>query len=169
MKTHSPHNLWSVLGLISMIALVSVACASPSFDIETPAEMVELERDYHRYVAMTHDGVVLRALVYSQGERRSDDAPRAQQQFWADAVRERMRTSGGYALLDEEHVQSADGRSGNRLKFGRDQNGVPYQYWITIFVTDEHIHIIDVGGREDRFERAQEAVEAALSSYRVEL
>ena len=144
-----------------------VAGCGASFDIETPPEMVAVEHGSNKYVGMTHEGVVVRVNVYSQGEG-SRDVPQGSHEFWLASTRERMRTTGGYALLDEKEVQSSDGHGGTRLEFGRDQDGVPYRYWITLYVTDDNIHVIDAGGRQDRFENAQDAVERALKSYVVE-
>lgn len=152
--------------VVLLLFSCSLLMGCASFDIETPPQMVVIEKSSDTYVAMTHDGVVLRANVYSQGDS-SRDVPRGSQEFWVKSTRERMRTTGGYALLDETAARSADGHEGTRLEFGRDQNGVPYHYWVILFVTDDHIHVIDVGGRQDRFEDAKEAVQQALASYEV--
>lgn len=152
--------------VLALMLLVLASGCKP-FDVETPAQMIELETDDHRhYLAMTHDGVVIRARVVRQGEFRGE-SPRANHDFWVDALRERMRISGGYALLDEKSVQSSNGHDGTRLEFGRDQSNTKHRYWLTLFVTDSNIHIIESGGRHDRFERAQDAVEDLLASYDV--
>jgi hypothetical protein len=150
---------------VALMLMMASGCAT--FEIDTPREMIETDgTDSRNYVAMTHDGVVLRARVIPQGEGRNE-TPRGDQDFWVNALRERMRTTGGYALLEEKEVESANGHAGTRLEFGRDHQGAPYQYWMTLFVTDDNIHILDAGGRRARFESAQEAVESALASYEV--
>lgn len=157
---------WKLVAALICAAVLISGCQSP-FDIETPAQMIEIDGESRlRYLAMTHDGVVLRVRVISQGDGRND-VPQADGDFWANAVRERMRLAGGYALLEEKEVRSANGREGIRLEFGRDQDRQTYRYWLTLFVTDEHIHVIEAGGREDRFQAAEESIEEALSSYRV--
>lgn len=158
-------NIKNVLIRVLAVAIVSSAvglmgCAS--FDIETPEEMVVVEKSGNEYVAMTHDGIVLRALVHPR-----EDAEGGGHDFWVKSVRERMRTRGGYALLDEYDVESADGHRGTRLEFGRDQDGIPYQYWITLFVTDDAVHVIDTGGRDERFDNVREVVKQAIASYEV--
>ena len=150
------------LMMLLSVALLFVGCTS--FDIETPPEMVAIEHGNHNYVGMTHDGVVMRVNVYSQGES-SRDVPQGSHQFWLEATRERMRTAGGYALLDERDVVSSDGHEGSLLEFGRDQKLERYLYWVVLFVTEDAIHVIDVGGRHDRFRGAEDAVERALASY----
>lgn len=152
-------------GLLFAVLAVNVGCA-PVYEVDTPANMVAVEEDDHEYVAMTHDGIVLRALIHAQGDGPTD-VPNASHDFWVDATRERMRTRGGYALLDESEVQSANGHKGTRLEFGRDQNGEPFVYWVTLFVTEDYIHVLDAGGRQDRFEGAKDSIEEAISSYQV--
>lgn len=154
-----------VVAVVIVLAGVMTGCAA--FEIETPDEMIAVEDGNREYVAMTHDGVVLRVKVLSQGDSRSDDVPSASRSFWVEATREQMRHTGGYALLDEVEVTSNDGHTGTRLEFGRDQQGKNHIYWLTIFSTDDEIHVIDAGGPEEQFEGARDAIERALASYQV--
>ena len=150
----------------ALLVVASWLAGCGTFDVDTPDQMVAVEKSDREYVAMTHDGVVVRALVHEQGDP-DEGVGVAGHDFWVESVRERMRTRGGYALLEEKEVRSANGHHGTRLEFGRDQEGTTYLYWLTIFVTEENIHIVDAGGPKDRFEAAQEAVERALSTYEV--
>ncbi len=157
----------STLFAVLAVAVLFFSAGCEPFDVEIPEQMIELESEDHRqFLAMTHDGVVVRARVIRQGEFRGE-SPRASHEFWVDALRERMRISGGYALLEERDVQSNNGHDGTRLEFGRDQDNRSHSYWLTLFVTDSNIHIIEAGGRQDRFERAQDSVKQLLSSYDV--
>ncbi|RAL23984.1 hypothetical protein DL240_07490 [Lujinxingia litoralis] len=149
-------------------ALSTVACAD--FHITTPDQMVEVSKTKDTaadYVAMTHNGVVMRAQTFEVGESRSADAPPASLAFWEQAVMERMRTRGGYALLSTSEVQAASGEEGLRFEFGRDQNGAPYRYTLALFVTEKRIHLIEAGGRQDRYEEASAAIDDALASYQI--
>lgn len=147
-------------------ALSTAACAD--FQITTPDQMVEVSKTRDTaadYVAMTHHGVIMRAQTFEVGESRSADAPPASLDFWEKALMERMRTRGGYALLEKAPIQAATGEEGRRFEFGRDQNGSPYLYTVALFVTEERIHLIEAGGRKDRVEEAKDAIEEALASY----
>ncbi len=137
------------------------------FAIETPPELIDFNSENRfEHVAMTHDGVVLRVKVHRQGEGVRE-VPRGDLTFWTNATRERMRTAGGYALVEESEVQSKNGVAGKRLEFGRDQGNRPYRYVVVLFVTEDHIHVIDAGGRVERFDGASDAVDAAIRSYEV--
>ncbi|RDV36779.1 hypothetical protein DV096_16975 [Bradymonadaceae bacterium TMQ3] len=156
----------ALLGSLLAISLSTMACAD--FQITTPDQMVEVSKTKDTaadYVAMTHHGVVMRAQTFEVGESRSADAPPASLEFWEQAVMERMRTRGGYALLSTSEVQAASGEEGLRFEFGRDQNGAPYRYTVALFITGERIHLIEAGGRQDRYEEASAAIDQALESY----
>lgn len=156
----------ALLGSLLAISLSAMACAD--FRITTPDQMVEVSKTRNTaadYVAMTHHGVVMRAQTFEVGESRGADAPPASLDFWEQAVMERMRTRGGYALLEKSQTQAASGEQGLRLEFGRDQNGAPYRYTVALFVTEKRIHLIEAGGRQDRYEEATEAIDQALESY----
>src|SRR5690554_1795722 len=156
------------LALLGGVLAVS-ACAD--FQITTPDQMVEVSQNKDTvadYVAMTHHGVVMRAHTFEVGESRSDDAPPASLEFWEQAVLERMRTRGGYALLEQSPISAATGEEGVRFEFGRDQNGAPYRYTVGLFITEERIHLIEAGGRKDRYEEASASIDQALESYAIQ-
>lgn len=153
------------ISIIFTGAILTLGCGS-TYDITTPSEMVAVEKSDREYVAMTHDGIVLRALVHEQGD--TEEVGVAGRDFWVQSVRERMRTRGGYALLEEREVTSSNGVEGTQLEFGRDQDGVAYLYLLTLFVTEENVHVLDAGGRQDRFEEARGAIDRALATYVVE-
>lgn len=151
---------FGVLGLV--VSVVSgTGCALA--EIQTPPEMVELQDSRRHYSAMTHDGVVLRAQVIAQGDGRS--VPRGERQFWAKTIKERMRTAGGYALLSDEEIEAASGHRGRKLVFGRDQDGVRFHYWVVLFVTEKNIHVLDAGGRVERFEAVESSIQEAVEGY----
>ena len=82
-------------------------------------------------------------------------------------MRNTLRMHGGYALLEEVEVKAASNEAGKQLRFGRDEDGQTFLYWITLFVTPHRVYVIEAGGRKDRFEAAAAGVEAALASIRL--
>jgi hypothetical protein len=159
--------LWINYALASALLAVVATTSLPgcaTYEIQTPEDMVAVEKSDQAYVAMTHDGIVLRALVHDQGDP-DEGVGVAGHDFWVASVRERMRTRGGYALLEELEVESANGHRGTRMEFGRDQEGTPYLYSLTIFVTEDHVHILDAGGRKVDMDGARDALDKALASY----
>lgn len=155
-----------IVMMLATFATGAMGCAT--FSIDTPPEMAEVparvDRNYD-YRAMTPHGVIIGVRTIAQGTGTA--LPEATHDFWLEAMRERMRTMGGYALLEEESVVSANGHPGTLLKFGRDLTGASYHYWVTLFVTEDYIHVVDATGERARFEAAEEIVKKALASYEV--
>lgn len=138
------------------------------FAINTPPEMVEVttERDsLFDYRATSMEGAVLGVRVLD--EPAGEDIESPGQTFWVDSIKRNLRLHKGYALLNEEKIKSANGHAGTLLKFGRDQRGESFLYWIAIYRTDENLHLVDAGGRKERFDKARPSIEKALASYEV--
>ena len=150
--------------LTSILTLTLTAAGCSSTVLETPDHFVRLnEGEYSSYKmrATNADGVVL-------GVRTIANDPEGDLGFWTKAVRDRLQTVSGYALLDEQEVTSANGRAGRRLAFGRDQGSQSYLYWVTLYVSARNlfwpgtITLIEAGGEKEKFQAAESAVEGAL-------
>ncbi len=147
--------------LLVAFALATSACGRP-FDIETPDGFVELEdqKPAFDYRATSVSGVVIAAKAIDSKDRNDVE-------FWKDAIASRLRTVEGYSLLSEAAVTSVDGTPGHRLRFGRDEQGQPYEYWVTVFTAQDRIFVIEAGGSRQAFDGARKPVERYLASVRV--
>ena len=146
--------------LLVLASLAFVGCGN-HFAINAPtnfATLREADRNGYQMRATTADGVVL-------GVREIENDTHANQAFWATAIRNRLTRSGGYALLSETEIRTTQGDVGLQLRFGRDENNTPYDYWLTVFVTEGRIFIIEAGGRRARFEAERANVEASIASF----
>lgn len=142
---------------------VLVGCGS-HFDLTTPRDFVVLDQDEqarrgYALRATTADGVVIAV-------REIENTRHGTKEFWVDAIRNRLRRAGGYALLEEQEVTASSGERGHQMRFGRDDNGHPYAYWLTVFVTDDRITLIEAGGRRETFEEQSTAVQDAILTLR---
>lgn len=156
--------MMNIIRLALVLLLVAPAAGCSSFALDAPEHFVKLEQpdwsDY-RMRAVNADGVVLAV-------READNAASGGSlTFWTDAVRNRLRTARGYALLEEKPVRAASGEQGHQLRLGRDEGSQGYDYWVTIFVTDDFVHVVEAGGRREEFARVKEAVEEAIERFEV--
>jgi hypothetical protein len=110
--------------------------------------------------ATTPEGVVV-AMRVVDDERRGDIA------FWTQAVTLQLRDVSGYALLESTDVTSADGTRGRMMKFGHDEDGKPFVYWITIYAAQSRLFLVEAGGAKEPFERARANVDWMLKSVHV--
>ena len=147
--------------LTILLALVTVACG-PTFQAQAPAGAVEIENDYDDYDfrATTADGLVFAV-------RQIDHDPEGDAAFWLTAIKNRMRERGGYALLEEVAVQSADGVGGTQLRFGHDESsGSPHLYYLTLFVTPQSLFLVEAGGTKELMTKHATDVDAAIKAFR---
>lgn len=150
--------------LLMSLVLGAVACG-PSFEAQTPSGFVELEeRDHSRYDyrATTAEGVVLAV-------RELDNDVEGEKEFWLTAIRNKMRERGGYALIKETEVQSADGVSGTQLTFGHDDgDNKPHIYHLAIFVTPDTIWLLEAGGTKELVDKSAKQIAGAIAAFRTQ-
>lgn len=154
--------------LASCVVVAALASGCAPYQIATPDGMIALTESRwspYDYRATTPDGVVVgvrHVRMYEGGA-----TPPADLEFWVEATKLRLRTTAGYALLEENVVTSADGTAGVRLAFGRDDEGQTYRYDVTLFVTEKFVHVIETGGAEDLFESSEPTLSEAVESYAI--
>lgn len=146
--------------IVLALALSLAGCGAASH-ISPPANFLELQEGQNGYTqrATSAQGVVI-ATREVANERHGTLA------FWLDAIKQRMRGVRGYALTSETDVHAASGQVGKQLRFGHDEAGGPYVYWLTVYVTPNRVFIVEAGGKKDIFEHAQPQVEQAINGYR---
>ncbi|NUP06941.1 MAG: serine/threonine protein kinase [Polyangiaceae bacterium] len=151
----------ATLAALSLVALA--ACGRP-YEAHTPEGFVELTdgaREYdgsaHEYRASTADGVVI-------GVRSWDNEPEVDLSLAVRALENRVRFGEGYALLTKKDV-TASGVKGMRLDFGHDEGSEPFLYTVAIFVTDDHVHLVEAGGKRDLLERARPSIDWFITNF----
>jgi hypothetical protein len=145
-----------------LVAALGLLAASCSVSITTPRGFVELDdQAEYDYRATSADGLVI-------GVRELDNEPRGELEFWTRAIENQLRRQGGYALLETRDVKSKDDVPGKQLRFGHDEGKTPHLYQVTVFVTDDTIALLEVGGTKELVTAQAAAVDAAVASYSVE-
>ena len=71
----------------------------------------------------------------------------------------------GYALLDKKEATARDGTKGTTLRFGHDEAGGAHLYYVTIFVTDDWVYLVEAGGKKDLVEKAQKSIDWATQNF----
>ncbi len=147
------------LGFLALALLALAGCGRPSTPA-TPPGFVDLGDSYPdgEYRATTADGAVI-------GIRAYDNEPQGELAFWTRALENRMRDSGGYALLEKRAVSNRGGLTGTQLRFGHDEGRVPHLYWVTVFVTDKKLFILEAGGVKGEVERQEAQIEWAIKNF----
>jgi hypothetical protein len=152
-------KMWAlaVLGV-----LAGAGCGRP-FKVETAPGFVELgdQQPEYDYRATTPEGVVVAV--------KTVDLPDQHQSldFWVHAVTLEMRDVKGYALLETVDIVARDGTKGKQLRFGHDEDRKPFVYWLTLYVAQDRLFLVESGGAKDAFERNRAGVEWTHASLKV--
>ena len=143
-----------------LVLLVVLVGGCRSFAVTTPPGYVALndQEPLYQYRATTADGVVLAV-------RTVDNDPHGDESFWIEAIKNRMRTLGGYAFLEGRAVKCQSGITGQQLLFGHDEGASPHLYYLTIFVTSKNLYLLEAGGPRPLIERDGPKLEAFVTTF----
>lgn len=149
----------TLLVFAAACSLLAMGCGRP-FVPATPPGFVDLGEGYPdgEYRATTADGAVI-------GIRAFDNDPKGELAFWSRALENRMRETGGYALLEKKAITSRSGLAGAELDFGHDEGRTPHLYRIALFVTDKKIFVIEAGGARPEMERQASQIDWAIKGF----
>jgi hypothetical protein len=141
-----------------LFALALTGCGH-SFEAATPPGFVELDDQHdYDYRATTADGLVIAV-------REIDNDPKGAMEFWTRAIENTMRQRGGYALLGTHDVKDKNGLAGKQLRFGHDENGTPHLYYVTVFLTDKTIFLLEAGGTKELVEKHATEIAYAVENF----
>jgi hypothetical protein len=153
-------NMFAFARVLTLFVALGAFASCRPFVPATPPGFVELEDRYswNEYRATTADGDVI-------GIRAFDNEPKGERAFWVRAIENRMRDSGGYALLEKRDVKNRGGLTGTEMKFGHDEGDEPYLYRLTVFVTDDRVFLVEAGGTKVQMERQAEQIDWSLKNF----
>ena len=145
--------------LLVLVALSVGACGHARFN--TPQNFATLsDSETYQQRATSPDGVVIAV-------RKVEVPARSSLKFWSEAISRRLEASQGYASLGTQELKAQSGHAGRWLKFGRDQNGHAFDYWVALFPAGKKLYLLETGGRRDRFAQARADVERAIKSVKI--
>jgi hypothetical protein len=153
-------SLFSLFVILGACALGG--CGRP-YEIATPNGFIDFGERYasdgaHEYRAATADGVVI-------GARAFDNDPKADMALAVRALENRVRLAQGYALLAKHEVVARNGLKGTMLEFGHDEPSGPHLYLVTLFINDDHVFLLEAGGKKDLVEKARPSIDWAVKSF----
>jgi hypothetical protein len=154
----------AAVAALAALAIALGACGRP-FDIRTAPGFIELadqEDAQYDFRATTPEGVVVGVKAIDlEGEGSQDIA------FWQRAITLQLRDVGGYALTATYDVRSLDGAPGKQLRFGHDEDGKPFTYWVSLFVSGKRLIVVEAGGPTGQFDKYAPSVEWMEKSVKV--
>jgi hypothetical protein len=127
--------------------------------MRTPAGFAVLpDQQEYVYRATSADRVVLAVRV-------EKNEPRANLDFWFDVLDGNLRRSGYAPEGEIRQVRAGSGQAGRQIRYTREVAGRSNRFWLTVFVTESKVWVVEAGGDADRFkDKAQQAVQKAIES-----
>jgi hypothetical protein len=166
--SHANHSHSTVLSFrrvlvvfASALALSLLGTGCASFEIRTPAGFGQLrnQRPRYDYRAVSAYGVALAVRVVPNTERGNLD-------FWSEVVDRHLQHGGTYRAAGTTDLRTTSGLTGRRLAYAYGDPQAGQTYWVTVFVTDRKVYLVEAGGGTEAFTRARDGVEHALQSFR---
>jgi hypothetical protein len=149
-------------GLLVLAAGLGLGAAScgRGFVIVTPSGFAELEEQHdYAYRATNAEGVVVSV-------RREDNRPYGDLSFWSGALDAHLRR-GGYVADKAVDVQSANGVAGRQIRYHTQREGRDFVFWVSVFVTDGEVVVVEAGGDRAHFNKLEAAVTSSLASLEI--
>lgn len=146
-------SCWRTLSAL-LLACCPIACAPV---LTPPPGFVEVKGAPYTFRASTADGLVLSV-------RELEHEPEGDLEFWVRAIENELRLDRGYALLATRDVKTNQGLVGKQLRFGHDEDARPHLYWVSVFVTDSHLYVVEAGGTKELMEANETTLMSATST-----
>jgi hypothetical protein len=132
--------------LLIASALLLAACGA-SFQAANPSGFVQLEEEDSEYA--------YRAIT-AEGELA----------FWVRAIENQLRQRG-YALLETRDVSCRTGQQGQQLRFGHDEGRQPHLYYVSVFLTDSYIYVLEAGGTKKLMLHHEKQLDWAVTNFAI--
>lgn len=144
--------------LLTLAALTLGGCTTTQ--LATPTGFAaQPDPGAYDYRASDGEGVVL--AVRSEKNELQGDLP-----FWTATLDVKLRQAG-YQAEEQINVASADGHPGLQTRYVIEDGGRELAFWVTLFVTDRKVVIVEAGGDRAFFEPKADAVLEAIGSLQV--
>jgi hypothetical protein len=142
------------------LSVLLFGCGGRPYVPQTPPGFVEFKEKYDgdEYRAATADGVVL-------GIRAFKNEPKGELAFWVQAIKNRLRDVGGYALLETRPVADRANLKGTELRFGHDEGSEPHLYMVAIFASEERVYLLEAGGTKAQVDRQASQLDWWVKSF----
>jgi hypothetical protein len=148
--------------LLVLAATLAAPGCGPGFAVKTPDGFVELDdQEEYAYRATSAEGVVL-------GVRAEPNRPKGNLGFWTNAIDLKLRRSG-YEAVDAKEIKTKSGATGKQIRYTRMIRMIydrPLTYWMTVFVTDADVFVVEAGGDARDFEKSKDAITTAIESFK---
>lgn len=140
--------------MMLMTPLLLAAC-SPTAKLTAPSGFAHVEGDYDDRITSAR-GVVIAARV-----EKND--PKANLDFWVEAIDLRLQKRGYVPLATVSPAKSSTGLSGKALRYKYAEK----TYWVDVYVTGDRVVLVEAVGRAQDVTTYGREIESAMRDVKV--
>lgn len=143
----------------SALIVACTAACGPAVKLGAPPGFAHVAGDYDDRVASPR-GVVIAARI-------EDNDPRANLDFWVEAVDLRVRAQG-WAMDGIKEIKTTGGLTGKSMQYTRLLGTTTSRYRASVFVTERRVVLVEAGGDQVDFDAAAEQIDKTIASVSVQ-
>lgn len=87
--------------------------------------------------------------------------------FWSESIDLKL-TRAGYTKQADKEVTTARGLKGRQLRYAVERRGREHRYWVTVFLKDDRVVLVEAAGDSEHFGAAEATVERSIATLRVD-
>lgn len=147
-------NLLAIgLGLLGVFA---VGCSSAT--VVPPSDFAVVDGGDYEVRASSADGVVI-AVRENPNDMKGNLA------FWTSVVSSKLQRSG-YTRDDSASVITRAGLAGQEIRFSTTRDGRAHRYWVSVFVTNDRVFLVEAGGDAELFDaKTEQRIRESITSF----
>ena len=158
MNTKMLSRMFLCAALVTAAITAGTGCTH--FSMNTPDGFATLRNQRPRF-----DFRAASAYGVAIGVREIENRERANLDFWAEAVDHHLQRTGPYHAEGSTPVRTASGLAGRRLQYTHGDAQTGSTYWVTVFVVEKRVFVIEAGGASASFARARPGIEQAIQTF----
>ncbi|MFO8073738.1 MAG: hypothetical protein R6V85_17895 [Polyangia bacterium] len=132
------------------------ACGPPPYRMELGDSFKQYDES-RDYKLITAEGVRVKA-------REVDNYPKADLEFWTDALAGHL-AERGYALDSRECFETDAGLAGCTLDFALPHGAEDWAFSTTLFVVDDEVIVLEAAASYERFTEIEEELDAMVRTF----
>lgn len=149
------------LALTAASALATLQGCTSVAKLDTPSGFATVPHDdTFAYRALSAKGVVLATRTEKNDLRGNTD-------FWSESIDLKL-TRAGYTKQGDVEVATARGLKGRQLRYSVERRGREHRYWVTVFLKDDRVVLVEAAGDTEHFKAAEATVERSIATLRVD-
>ena len=151
-----------IVSIAILSATLALGGCTSRAHLTTPAGFAQIDGGKFDYRATNPDGVVV-------GVRSHKNAVHGNLDFWTRVLSKSLEDQAYKPEVGKaRNIKSADGVEGRQIRYTLASGGREEKYWLTLFVTDDRVYVVEAGGDTAYFDQdVAPKIEEAIASLKM--